>query len=193
METIINQKKSFFYPPGGLLLWIIIYVELLTFGMGIAAVAYYGSLDRTAFHQDSLQLNKSIATLNTLLLLTSGYFVVKAVQDFKAALPKKCGSQLLWAAAAGLGFLVLKMLEYSAKIEAGLDMNYSTFFMFYWLLTGFHWIHVLVGVVILLILRFQILKKPEELKLEDLEGGAAFWHMCDLIWLLLFPVLYLIM
>jgi nitric oxide reductase NorE protein len=68
-------------------------------------------------------------------------------------------------------------------------MNHNTFFTFYWLHTGFHVIHVLVGLGILVSFKFTLKK----LETEDLEAGAAFWHMCDLIWLLLFPVLYLIL
>ena len=99
---------------------------------------------------------------------------------------------MLWAIFSGIAFLILKLSEYYPKINAGLDMNYSSFFMNYWLLTGFHWIHVLAGVVILYIIRRSILKKKNEASLEDLEAGTAFWHMCDLIWLLLFPILYLL-
>jgi len=83
-------------------------------------------------------------------------------------------------------------VEYQQKIEHGLVLGYDTFFNFYWLLTGFHVIHVLVGMVILISIYFGLKNEKKTMKLEDIEAGAAFWHMCDLIWLLLFPVLYLI-
>lgn len=188
----ISNLKSFFYPPGGILLWIVIYLELITFGLAFGALAYYGSLEREAFHQDSLLLNKSIATLNTVLLLTSGFLVAKGVQFFSAKHHDKTARYFLWAVLFGVGFLVLKCVEYYLKIDAGIGMDYSSFFMYYWLLTGFHWIHVFVGVIILFVLRLIILKKKENAKLEDIEAGAAFWHLCDLIWLLLFPILYLL-
>lgn len=187
----INQR-SFFYPPGGILLWIVIYLELLTYAIAFAALAYYGSQERADFHRDSLLLNKSIAIVNTVLLLTSGYLVARGVKDFKARQLERSARFFLWAIFAGIGFLALKGFEYYTKIEAGLGMDHSSFFMFYWLMTGFHWIHVFVGVIILFVLRLIIIKKKDDTKLEDIEAGGAFWHMCDIIWLLLFPILYLL-
>ena len=69
-----------------------------------------------------------------------------------------------------------------------LDTN--TFFSFYWMLTGFHIIHVIIGLVLLFITERNI--KNNKSKLEDVEASATFWHMCDIIWLLLFPIIYLI-
>ncbi|MFA7445682.1 MAG: cytochrome c oxidase subunit 3 [Flavobacteriaceae bacterium] len=186
------NNKSIYYPPGGILIWIVIYLELLTFGMAMLALAYYGSQDRLNYHTDSQLLNKTIATLNTVLLLTSGFLVAKGVHFFKNKLFQKTSNYFLWAMLSGLGFLLLKLVEYYEKLQAGLDMNYSTFYMFYWLLTGFHWIHVLVGLVILGFVRRSVLQKQKKAALEDIEAGAAFWHLCDLIWLLLFPILYLL-
>ena len=186
------KAKSIYYPPGGVLIWIVIYLELLTFGMAILALAYYGSLNREQFHTDSALLNKTIATINTILLLTSGFLVAKAVHFFKENQVQKTLQFLTGAIFSGFGFLVLKAFEYYEKIEMGLTIGKSEFFTNYWLLTGFHWIHVLVGLVILLVIRKSITKKKNNASMEDFEAGAAFWHMCDLIWLLLFPILYLL-
>ncbi|MCO5231968.1 MAG: cytochrome c oxidase subunit 3 [Chitinophagales bacterium] len=185
-----NQNKNIAYPPGGVLMWIIIYLELATFGMAMAALAYYGSLDRVNYHNDSLMLNKLLGTINTVFLLSGGFFAALGVQEFKKNHFDKSSKYLFWSIITGIGFLLLKLLEYQQKIEGGLDMSYSPFYMNYWLLTGFHWIHVLVGVVILFFIRNTIVKKQEGASLEDIEAGVAFWHMCDLIWLLLFPLLY---
>lgn len=186
------NHKSIYYPPGGILMWIIIYLELFTFGMAILALAYYGSLEREQFHVDSQLLNKFTATINTILLLTSGFFVAKAVHFFKEKKIEKTTQFMLWAILSGFGFLILKSYEYYEKIEMGLTMGKSSFFTNYWLLTGFHWIHVLVGLIILIFIRRSILKSKTEASLEDIEASATFWHMCDIIWLLLYPVLYLL-
>ena len=92
----------------------------------------------------------------------------------------------------GVLFLVLKSIEYISKIETGLTINYNIFFTFYWLLTLFHVIHVIVGLVIIGSIYLGINKKNATTNLEDVEASAAFWHMCDLIWLLLFPIIYLL-
>ena len=186
------KAKSIYYPPGGILIWIIIYLELITFGMAILALAYYGSEERELFHSSSLKLNKTIGTINTILLLTSGFFVAKGIHFFKVANIKKTLFYFNCAMLGGFGFLVLKSFEYYEKLAVGLDMDYNSFFTFYWLLTGFHFIHVIVGLVILIAITLSIRKKQTEASFEDIEASASFWHMCDLIWLLLFPVLYLL-
>lgn len=186
------NKKSVLYPPGGILMWIIIYVELFTFGLAIAGLTFYGAQERVQFHQDSQQLNKLIATINTILLLTGGFLVAKAVHLVKHQQFEKSSKFFLWAIVTGFGFLILKLIEYQEKLEIGLDMEYSTFFMFYWLMTGFHWIHVFVGIIILFFLRRSVRQQKNNANMEDIEAGAAFWHMCDLIWLLIFPLIYLI-
>ena len=187
-----EHRKSIAYPPGGILIWIVIYVELITFGMAIVGLVFYGAQDRSQYHADSLLLNRNIAAINTVLLLTGGFLAAKAMACFKEKNTEKSAQFLLWAIFSGVGFLVLKMVEYSQKLQAGLTMEKSSFFMNYWLLTGFHWLHVLVGVVILIFMRKTIIQLKDSASLEDLEAGTAFWHMCDLIWLLLFPILYLL-
>ena len=95
----------------------------------------------------------------------------------------------LWLAiAGGLAFLGLKGVEYADKIAHGQTLGSDPFFTWYWLLTVFHLMHVLVGLVILGCL----LRRLSTIKGDDFEAGGVFWHMCDLIWLLLFPILYLI-
>lgn len=187
-----HNYKSIYYPPGGILLWIIIYLELITFGMALLAFAYYGMQEKEIFEASAAQLNKTIATINTVFLLTSGFLVAKSVSSFKAKNIAKTQQYLNFSILFGFGFLILKCVEYYLKIEAGLTMGTNSFYMYYWALTAFHWVHVLVGIVILLFMKYLIKKKKENYLVEDFEAGAAFWHMCDLIWLLLFPVLYLI-
>ncbi|MDD2982092.1 MAG: cytochrome c oxidase subunit 3 [Crocinitomicaceae bacterium] len=191
LETTIDYSKVA-YPPGGVLIWIVIYLELVTFGMAILALAYYGSQERELFHESSMKLNRVIGTINTIFLLTSGLFVALGVHAFKAKNHLLAARWFHFAVWGGFGFLVLKMFEYYQKLEAGLTMDSNSFFTFYWLLTAFHWIHVLVGMVILLIIRRNIVKKKAATLIEDVEAGAAFWHMCDLVWLLLYPMLYLL-
>ena len=134
--------------------------------------------------------HSTISSSSLLFLFT--HVISKGIHFFKAANIKKTLFYFNCAMLVGFGFLVLKSFEYYEKLEAGLHMDYNSFFRFYWLLTGFHFIHVLVGLVILLVITFSIKKKQTEASFEDIEASASFWHMCDLIWLLLFPVLYLL-
>lgn len=89
----------------------------------------------------------------------------------------------------GLVFLIVKFTEYQLKLSSGITLSTNTFFTFYFLITGFHAVHVALGILIFVIFIQKI--KSQKLKPEDFEAGAAFWHMCDLIWLIIFPFIYL--
>jgi len=191
MNTINN--KSIYYPPGGILLWIIILLELVTFAAGIIAFSYQSSLNPGIFSDSKEALNVHIGFANTLILLTSGFFIAQSVHHLRKGNEAKSQKMMWGGMLLGLGFLVLKSYEFVDKIEHGFDLSHNAFFMYYWLLTGFHFMHVLVGLIILLVLAINLRKgvysKDNYL---DIETGASFWHMCDLIWLILFPILYLL-
>ncbi len=192
METTKIKYKNIFYPPGGILLWIIIFLELITFGVALIAMVFSAKEDPVLFHESRLHLNVTFGTINTVFLLTSGFFMAASVHELKEQRKEKAKKHLLVTMLFGVLFLVLKSIEYSAKLEVGFVMGSNTFFTYYWMLTLFHVIHVIVGLVILTSVYFGLKKKNSTTKIEDVEASAAFWHMCDLIWLLLFPVIYLI-
>jgi len=190
-NTDIDYKNPF-YPPGGILLWILITLELITFSAAIIALTVYSREDPEGYHQSRLLLNSTYGAVNTIFLLTSGFFMAVTIHLLRNLKIDKAQLFLKLTMLGGVLFIVLKSIEYHQKIEHGLTLGYNTFFNFYWLLTGFHVIHVLVGLIILTFIYFNIKKKRENIDILDAEAGAAFWHMCDLIWLLLFPTLYLI-
>jgi len=192
----MNQKvdyKNIFYPPGGILLWVLITVELITFGAALIALAVSSRDNPALYHQSRLQLNATFGAINTLFLLTSGYFMAMTVHKVQQKNIKKAAFYNQLAMLGGLLFLLLKSVEYYEKIQHGLTIGYNTFFTFYWLLTAFHVIHVLVGLGILFFMYLGMRKAQANPDILNVEAGAAFWHMCDLIWLLLFPMLYLIL
>ena len=192
MQSQEVNSKNIFYPPGGILMWIIVFLELITFGMALIAMAVYSKQEPQIFHNSRLLLNTTFGAINTVFLITSGFFMVLSVQYFKENKLSKTKVYLKLTILGGLLFLALKGLEYYQKMEAGLTIGFDTFFTFYWMLTLFHVIHVVVGLVILFSVHIALNKKKSNLKLEDFEASATFWHMCDLIWLLLFPLIYLI-
>ena len=79
MET----KKNIYYPPGGILMWIIIYLELITFGMALLAMVFYSTEEVGVFHESRLLLNTTLGMINTIFLLTSGFFMAESVRLFK--------------------------------------------------------------------------------------------------------------
>lgn len=187
-QTTINYS-NIYYPPGGILMWIIISLELITFGMAIIAMVYCGKQEPDLFHQSRMLLNPVCGILNTILLLTSGFCMAISVHYLKINIPQKSKILLLVTMLFGILFLLIKTFEYNEKINLGLDINHNLFFTFYWLLTLFHVIHVIVGLVILGSVYFGLRK--EKTNIEDVEASASFWHMCDLIWLFIFPIIYL--
>lgn len=188
----VAKPSALYYPPGGILMWIIIFLELITFGMAIIAMVYYGQQEAELFHESRLKLNTAFGTINTTLLITSGYFMALSVRYIKEKKVKPSLKFLKLTMLLGICFLILKSIEYYFKLDEGLGLSYNTFFTFYWMLTLFHVIHVLTGLVILMLNYLGIKKKKANINIDDFEASAAFWHMCDLIWLLLFPVIYLV-
>ena len=192
MNTKTIDVKNIYYPPGGILMWIIIFLELFTFGMALIAMVYYGKREASVFHDSRMLLNSTYGTINTIILLTSGFFMVVSLQALKANNKKKSQSYLLLTMLFGFLFLILKAVEYNAKLTLGIGLGFNTFFTFYWMLTLFHVIHVIVGLIILGSIYLGLKKEKSTTTIEDVEASAAFWHMCDLIWLLLFPIIYLL-
>lgn len=187
-QNNIQTDQSLWYPPGGILIWMIVLVEVLTFCLGIGSLLYDKSKDLSTFSFMQSHLNKSFAFWNTVFLLTSGFCIAIAVL-YKSKNNINIFTLFLSTSILfGFAFLILKFYEFREKLLLGYTLETSNFFSYYWLLTGFHYLHVVVGILILFII--YITRKT--ISFENLEAGAVFWHMCDLIWLLLYPALYLI-
>ncbi len=185
--------KNPLMPPGGIMIWAFIVMELLVFGMGFVAFAVLRSEELALFEASQAELDQTLALLNTLVLLTSGYFVVLANGCYERGLERQSVRWLVGAIGMGVLFVLVKLVEYDAKVTHGLTTGVNTFFDFYWLLTAFHLFHVLVGFFVLAYMARKI-HRGDAFEAEDfnLKTGSAFWHMCDLIWVLLFPLLYLL-
>ncbi len=191
METTKINYKNILYPPGGILLWILITLELITFGVALIVMVINSKNDPQLFHESRMHLNATFGAMNTIFLLSSGFFMATTVHQYHQNNNQKANTYLNLTILGGLLFLMLKSVEYYLKVQSGHTIGSNSFFTYYWLLTGFHVIHVIVGLVILLFLKRSLKRSDPET--EDVEASAAFWHMCDLIWLILFPTLYLIL
>lgn len=178
-------------PPGDLAIWIFILAELLVFGVFFAAYAFARARNVALFDAMQGTLDRNMGALNTLLLITASYFVARAVTAVKRADSVAGARWLAWGIACGAGFLVVKMVEYAAKFGAGINLSTNTFYMFYLSLTFFHFMHVILGMVILVVLWRQTRRGaygPGQLN--GIESGASYWHMVDLVWIVLFPLVY---
>ncbi len=176
---------------GDLAVWLIILAELLAFAIFFLSYAFARTMDVALFNASQQTLDLTFGGINTALLITGSWCVVRAIQAVKQ---DASGSGARWLALAllcGSGFVLIKLLEYSAKFDAGLDLSSNTFYMFYFLLTGFHFFHVLAAMVFLAILLVKTLQgRYGSHDHHALETGGAFWHMVDLLWIVLFPLIY---
>jgi len=99
----------------------------------------------------------------------------------------------LAGAAVGSCFVIIKVIEYHAKVAAGLTPSTNEFYMYYFVLTGLHLAHVIIGLIVLTVLS-RLARKPAPTRthIAFFEGGACFWHMVDLLWLIIFPLFFLV-
>jgi len=186
------NPKNLYYPPGGILIWIILSVEIITFLMVTISFMYSRSADVAVFNEAQTHLNATFGTINTIILITSGFFMARTVTALKDNNHKKANTFITISTFLGFLFLVLKGYEYYHKIDLGLTLRTNTFFTYYWMMTGFHFIHVMLGIVLLLAMKYYIrIKRYTAEDMLDVETVATYWHMCDIIWILIFPVLYL--
>jgi nitric oxide reductase NorE protein len=179
------------HPPGDLAIWVFILAELLAFGVFFTVYVVTRMKNVALFDEMQLTLDRNAGAINTLLLITASWCVargVAAIQQDRAAVSARW---LLWGILAGGGFLVVKVFEYSAKLGAGINLATNTFYMFYLSLTFFHFMHVILGLVILVAVWLKTRRGGySAADHHGMETGASYWHMVDLVWIVLFPLVY---
>ncbi|HEY9039644.1 MAG TPA: cytochrome c oxidase subunit 3 [Roseovarius sp.] len=171
--------------PGDLMMWILIISEFLVFGAGLVAFLSVRLTDPVGFAQAQDMLDRTGAGINTIVLVTSGFLAALAHRLRLSGARRKARLALVAAAMLGAVFLWIKGREYAEKAAEGIGWDTHPFFNFYYMLTGLHAAHVVAGVLLLLLVAWR--DAPE-----NIEDASAFWHMVDLVWVLLFPVVYLL-
>lgn len=179
--------------PGDLAMWLFILAELTVFALLILSFAITQVLSGAQFTASRALLDGSIGLALTLSLLSAGFFAALAVHRTRAGYGRQASAWLLAALASGCIYVVLKSREFGHLIDAGLDLEYDRFFTLYWILGGFHFLHVLPGLLLFAWLAWRCWHGvyAQAGKHGELESCVLYWHMVDLIWVLLFPLLYL--
>ncbi|BAN34305.1 Cytochrome C oxidase subunit III [Sulfuricella denitrificans skB26] len=189
--TLDNHKAG--TPPGDLAIWFFIFAELLAFGIFFLAYAFARAHNVELFNESQQHLNRESGAVNTVVLITSSYFVVRAVAAIREGLSRQCAHWLAGAIGLGGVFLVIKLFEFHAKFSAGISLSTNTFYMFYLSLTIFHFMHVILGMVILAAVMLKARRGGYSAEHHTgVETGASYWHMVDLLWIILFPLVYVI-
>jgi nitric oxide reductase NorE protein len=168
--------------------------DLFLFSFLFYLFVQYRSGQTAAFAESQRHLSQALGLLNTLLMLTSSWLVASAVHAVRRQQLRTAIGCLATAFACGAGFILVKYFEYSREIRAGFTLNSNDFFMFYYTYTGLHLIHVIIGMGVLgaLIAYTRSARPFGEVKVTHLESGATFWHLVDLLWIVLFALLYLV-
>ena len=173
--------------------WAFVIADMVVFGIFFNVFAYYHRIEPDLFRNGQQTLNAAIGLANTFVLLTSSWFVVLAL---RAVRTQRRQAAMRWLGAGtgcGLIFVSLKLFEYSLKIRAGINVTTNDFYMLYFIFTGIHLLHLMIGLgvlVALLLLARQSNWSPEHIGY--FESGAIFWHMVDLLWIILFPLIFLV-
>jgi len=193
LEVPPPVRQVFRDPPGDLAIWIFILAELLAFAVLFVLYGVARARHVELFNEMQLTLDRNAGALNTVLLITGSWCVARAVVAIKGDARVASARWLAAGILAGLGFLGVKLFEYDAKFAAGINLDTNLFYMFYLSLTFFHFMHVILG---LLILGFVWHKTRQggysAADCHGMESGASYWHMVDLVWIVLFPLVYVL-
>lgn len=188
--TIENEQRLL---PGDLAIWFFIFAELLVFGIFFVVYSMQRLQNLELFNQYQETLNKETGAINTVLLITASYFVVRAVEEIKKNNISSCVNWLYASLAMGAGFLMLKSYEFYSKFSVGIGMDTNDFYFFYISLTFFHFLHVILGMIIIFaVVIFAKKGKYSAQEHTGIETAASYWHMVDLVWIVLFPLVYII-
>lgn len=190
MRAIERREASI---PGEAGIWVLIAGDGVLFSLLFGLYLHYWTHAPSVFVASQAQLNQSLGLLNTLLMLTSSWLVASGVHAARVLKVRQAALQFSFAALCGVGFMVVKFFEYSPKLHAGITISTNDFFMLYFVYTGIHLIHVVIGTGVLITLAVYVRSGGiDAIKVRNLESGASFWHLVDLLWIVLFALLYLV-
>ena len=192
------------YAGAKLGMWLFLFTELILFGGLFLLYAVYLSDYPHQFAAGGKQLNVALGAANTMILLTSSLFAAMAVTAVQRDESRRAVLLLMGTIACALGFMAIKYVEWSEKIRHGIypdsphlaafPPGEPVFFSLYYMTTGLHGLHVLIGAGLLGWIAARV--RSGKVNRDDnvlLENGALYWHLVDLIWIFIFPLYYLIL
>lgn len=187
-ETLIVNKKL----PGDLAMWFFILAELTVFAIFFISFAVTEQFKPEMFAAGKQQLHTVAGLINTVALITSSFFVALSLQAVAKGKNSQTALLLILAQLTAVIYMVVKLWEYNFLFSIDIDLETNTFFTLYFLITFFHFLHVLLGMVILMFMTVRAYKGAYQQGISGFEAGASYWHMVDLVWIILFPLIYVI-
>lgn len=178
--------------PGDVGFWTFIAADATLF----ALLFFQFSLDRSShvsiFDAGQKALLIPLGAANTVVLVTSSFLLATAVRLAHRGQPRTAARLIAATAALGVVFAILKVTEYQIEWSAGHTFASDSFFMYYFVITGIHLLHLIIGVIALVVIGLRV-RRDNGGKRDRaiLECGAAYWHLIDLLWMFIFPLIYL--
>ena len=190
----------------GLGMWLFLATEVMLFGAIFASYIVYRRAYYEAFAEGSHELYFWLGTLNTVVLLTSSFFVVLAVHAARLGDSKAITHWLLWTVAMGGVFLGVKAIEYTIDYKDGLipffgwwdagkhpNLQMKLFFVFYFFFTGLHALHMIIGMSVVAGIAWHAHRgKYDKVYHTPVEIVGLYWHFVDIVWVFLLPTLYMV-
>jgi heme/copper-type cytochrome/quinol oxidase subunit 3 len=187
IRPIATTREMTGMPTGRLAVWWLIASEIVIFG-GLLGSYIMHRLGHPEWANHAVHTNTWAGAFNTLVLLTSSLSAVLAHQAAEAKNGPKAARLLMFTCLGGLTFLVVKGFEWTHEIKQGYTLASNTFWSFYYMAAGLHGLHVIAGMVVMLIVASDARKNKE---LQRVENIGIYWHFVDLVWIFLFPLLYI--
>jgi len=186
-RPIATTRSAAGMPTGRLAVWWLVASEVVIFG-GLLASYIMFRLAHDAFGEQAAHTNTWIGAFNTLVLLTSSLSAVLAHQAAERGDGPKA-ARLLWVTIlGGATFLVVKAFEWTSEIQHGFTISSNTFWSFYYTAAGLHASHVLAGAIAM---AFVAKDAAMNRDLHRVELVGIYWHFVDVVWIFLFPLLYI--
>lgn len=177
--------------PGQPDMWAFVLFETLVFTGYFAFYLFSRGRNPELFLHSQAHLDLRVGVLNTLVLLLSSWSVARCVQSARAGAYRAALRDVFITATFALLFLGFKVFEWARLVHAGNGIDSNDFFMYYFFLTGIHFVHLLIGFVVLGIIVYQ-LWSPARRSQELVETCATYWHTVDFLWVLIFALLYVV-
>ena len=179
--------------PGEEGIWVFVLGDMTVFGLFFATFMYSRGKNPAVFARDHADLHVALGVVNTVLLLSSSLLVVLAVQRVLAGRHADAWRLIAAALGCGVGFVAVKAVEWTQLFAARKGVGSGEFFSYYFMFTGIHLLHVLIGLAVLS--RLIVVTRQTEFTDKQArlcETGGIFWHMVDLLWVVLFALFYLV-
>jgi nitric oxide reductase NorE protein len=172
-------------------LWYFVLADMTVFAAFFGYYLWALQDDRTAFAADAAHLSVPLGLANTIVLLSSSYTIVRALRAHNDGYTVPARGWLRLTLAGAAVFVVIKLSEYGIEISAGHTLTSSKFFMYYFVLTGLHLMHVTIGTTLVGTWLRSLRPSGRPASSRWAESSAGYWHMVDLLWLIIFSFLYI--